>query len=138
MLPGTPTEETLQVDSPAGPVTVPSYKLASGEFGYMITYRDSPNVPEETRARDNLLQMAAEKAVTTMPGAKLISSKAFSLGDHPAREVKAEIRGPSILQTRSYFVRPRLYILMVFMPLDKTDSEYVTKYFESFKVPPAQ
>lgn len=137
MLPGTPTEETIQVDSAAGPFTRPTYKLASGEFGYMITHSDYTNVPEETQARDDFIQMAAEKALT-MGGGKLISSKPISLGDIPGREVKAEIRGPSILQANTYFARPRLYLVMVFMPLDKTDSEYVTKYFASFKVLPAE
>ena len=133
MLPGKPDEETIQVDSAAGPFTRPTYKLASGEFGYMITHSDYTNVPEEKQARDNFIQMAAEKAVA---GGKLISSKPISLGDYPGREVKAEIRGPSILQVNTYFAKPRVYLVMVFMPLDKTDSEYVTKYFASFKVLP--
>jgi hypothetical protein len=135
MLPGKPAEESLQVDSATGPFTRPAYKLASGEFGYMITHSEHTNVPEEKQARDNFIQMAAEKAVT-MAGGKLTSSKPISLGDYPGREVKAEIRGPSILQVNTYFAKPRLYLVMLFMPLDKTDSEYVTKYFASFKVLP--
>jgi hypothetical protein len=137
MLPGKPAEETIQVDSATGPFTRPTYRLASGEFGYMITYSEYTNVPEETQARNDFIQMAAEKAVN-MPGGKLTSSKPISLGDYPGREVKAEIRGPSILQVNTYFARPRVYLVMVFMPLDKTDSEYVTKYFASFKILPAQ
>jgi len=134
MLPGKPIEKSLQAATAAGPITVPAYQLASGEFGYMITYRDYPNTPEEVQARDKLLQMAAEKAVT-VAGGKVFSSEAISLGDYPGREVKAEIPG-SILQTRSYFVKPRLYILMIFMPPDKTASENVSKFFDSFKVLP--
>jgi hypothetical protein len=134
MLPGKPVEKSLPVDTAAGPITVPMYRLASGEFGYMITYRDYPNTPEEVQARDKLLQIAAEKAVT-VAGGKIFSSKAISLGDYPGREVKANIPG-SILQTMSYFAKPRLYILMVFMPPDKTGSEKVTKFFQSFEVLP--
>ena len=134
MLPGKPIEKSLQADTAAGPITVPAYQLASGEFGYMITYRDYPNTPEEVQARDKLLQMAAENAVT-IAGGKLVSSKPISLGEYPGIEVKAEIPG-SILQTRSYFAKPRLYILMVFMPPYKTGSVNVTKFFDSFEVLP--
>lgn len=135
MLPGKPDEETIQVDSPTGPFTTPTYRLVSGEFGYMITHSDYTDVPEEKEARDNFIKMAAEKAATA-PGAKMISSKPITLGDYPGREVKAEIRGPSILQVNTYFARPRVYLVMVFSPLDKPDSEYVMKYFASFKVLP--
>lgn len=135
MLPGKPTATSLESGEAQG--TGLTLELQTGEFKYLIVYRDYPaSVIESSPAKDQHLQMTAEKAIA-LTGGKLLSSKPVSLGEYPGREVKSELNN-GFTYSRRYLVKQRLYLLMLSAPDDKAGSENAAKFFDSFKLVPAE
>jgi hypothetical protein len=130
-LPSKPTERPLPQGAEAGRAFSPLYELTSGDFKYVITYKDFPFSVEGAQ-RDKLLDMGAEAGITSA-GGKVVSNKPISLADHPGREVRGEMKG-FLYQSRVYLVEQRLYLLIVWLPAAKTGSENVANFFESFEL----
>lgn len=136
MLPGTPTEMSLRIDEPGGPVTSPLYQLGSGEFRYLISHIDYAYPVKDPKEKDDIVKSAAEKAIIEA-GGTVVSNKPISLGEYPGREVNGKVPG-FLYQSHVYIVKERVYGLFLLMPADGSGAEKAAKFFDSFKVLPAE
>jgi hypothetical protein len=76
--------------------------------------------------------MGAESGITNV-GGKVVSNRPINLDIYPGREVEGEMHG-IIYQSRVYLVGQRLYLLIVWIPSNKTGIENAMKFLESFKI----
>lgn len=130
-MPDKPSQQTLPHKTENGQTSSPLYELTKGAFKYVITYMDYP-FSVEGNERDKLLDMGAEAGITNV-GGKVVSNTPISLGSYPGREVKGEMQGV-LYRSRVYLVGQRLYLLIVWMPSNKTNPENAAKFLESFKL----
>jgi hypothetical protein len=135
MLPGKPKQEPSG-DTEYGRVPSTRYSLTSGKFLYALTYMDYPHSQESLEARVKYLEMVSETGITKF-GGKLVSSKAVSLGEYPGREVTATVEG-HFYTGRTYIANQKLYTLQVFVIGGERGSANAAKFFDSFKMLPAE
>lgn len=130
-LPGKPTARPLPVDTEEVRTVSTLYELTREEFKYVVGYMNYP-LSVEAANRDKFLSRAAESAITSA-GGTVTGNTAISLDGSPGREVTGEVKGFSY-RCRVYLVGERLYLLIIWLPPNKTDSENAAKFFESFKI----
>ena len=135
MLPAEPEQRALPHETKEGRTLSPMYELTQGGFKYVVSYMNHP-ASVEGDERDKLLSMAAE-AVITSAGGSVVSNTSLSLDGSPGREVVGEVKGFSY-RSRVYLVGHRVYLLIVWLPPNKADSENAAKFFNSFKIVPRQ
>jgi hypothetical protein len=131
MLPGEPTERSLPHDTEEGRTVSTLYELTREDFKYVVGYMNYP-ISVEAANRDKFLSMVAESGITSA-GGTVIGNTAISLDGSPGREVTGEIKGFSY-RSRVYLVGKRVYLLIVWLPPNSTDSENAAKFFKSFKI----
>ena len=130
-LPGEPTVRLLPHVTEEGRTISTLYELTREDITYVVGYMNHP-ISVEAANRDKFLSMAAESGITSA-GGTVIGNTAISLDGSPGREVTGEIKGFSY-RSRVYLVGKRLYLLIVSLPSNKTNSENAAKFFESFKI----
>jgi hypothetical protein len=131
MLPGEPKRREFPHGTSKGQTLSPLYELTHEDFKYVVSYMNYP-ISVEGAERDKLLSMGAEAGITSA-GGEVVSNTPISLDGYPGREVKGEMKGFSY-RSRVYLVGQRLYLLIVWLPSNKTDSENAAKFFNSFKL----
>jgi WD40 repeat protein len=70
------------------------------------------------------------------PGSQVIAEKRIALDHNPGREYHLQITGKGTMVARVYFVRNRIYALVIAGRWIKPDSEDVAKFFDSFRPDP--
>jgi hypothetical protein len=140
LLPGTPMRHSQQTESPAGPQDYFTYTLQTQAAAYFIAYVDFPEVPNDERGVQKILDGGRDGAVATING-KLISETDISLKTIPGRALAVE-GATELLKARIYLAGLRLYLVMIVANKDQlaspeTSSLFnasVERYFGSFKV----
>lgn len=137
LMPGTPTESTQKVPTPAGEIVanIATVEQSRG-VGYAVSYNDMPfdeNQLKEPGAVDKVLDGSANGQVTNVKG-KLISQKPIKLGDYPGREVYFEVPEKGEIRSRIFLVGKRLYQTMVQGPKVTVTSKDADKFLDSFKL----
>lgn len=130
-LPGKPTERALPHDTKEEQNVSTLYELTRENFTYVVGYMNHP-LSVEAANRDKFLSKAAESGITSA-GGTVIGNTAISSDGYLGREVTGEVKGFSY-RSRVYLVGERLYLLIVWLPPNKTDSENAAKFFGSFKI----
>ena len=110
-------------------------KASDSDSMYMVEYFDL--LPDMVYSFDK----GRDFILNSVKGT-LLSEEAVSLGGHPGRELKIQIKTPDyemLVRVRSYEVEGRIYTLKhgFFKSSDSpTMSEKTSKFFDSFKVMP--
>ena len=105
---------------------------------YMVAYSDYPEEYMRAIVENDLLDSAAEGAMTNING-KLTQQVDFPLGDYPGREATFEVSAqgsqPAMLIKAHYFlVNNRLYQVMVVAPQLQGLPAAAQQFFDSFKL----
>lgn len=133
-MPGTPSEETQSVQTPAGDIDVHTFVFEQKEVAYSIIYSDFPDALIAARDTEKMLDGARDGAISSVKGTLKAETK-ITLEEFPGREVKIEAPdGKHTVISRVYLVGNRLYQVAVAMPKEDPSSDDVAKFFSSFKL----
>jgi WD40 repeat protein len=135
-VPGTPELQPASMRNlPAGS-QVYTLELRRQDVAFSISYGDVPlnewnGQPLQMRFDNALAGMQAN-----MPGSQLVSQKRIAVDNHPGREYHLTVPLKGIVVARVYFVRNRLFVLVVAGSRLRADSEDVSKFLDSFHPDP--
>jgi hypothetical protein len=140
LLPGTPVQHSQQTESPAGPLDYFTYTLQTEAAAYYIAYVDFPEVPNDERGLQKILDGGRDGALATING-KLVSETAISLKIIPGRALTVE-GATELLKARIYLAGLRLYLVMIVANKNQLASPEaagifdasVERYFGSFRL----
>jgi ABC-type glycerol-3-phosphate transport system substrate-binding protein len=136
MLPGIPKDETQQVESDIGEITVNLFQLPFGNFAYVVAYSDYPMDVVQSKGAQIILDGARDGAVTNT-GGTLLEEQDIEIQGYPGRQLKVKSPdGEGIAQARMYLVGNRLYQIFVASPTADSGSPDIPKYLESFRLNP--
>ncbi len=135
-MPGTPELQPATMRNlPAG-TQVYSLELSRQDVAFSISYADVPL--NEWNAQP--LQMRFDNALAglqaKLPGSQVVSQQRIAVDHHPGREYHLTVPFKGILVARVYFVRNRLFVLIVAGSRIQPDSEVVSKFLDSFHPDP--
>jgi hypothetical protein len=134
-LPGTPSEQTKAIPTPAGNLDMKLYIVSSGDSGfvYLVATLELPK-GGLAGAGEDFLDGAQSGLVSGAKG-KLVKQSKIKLGKHSGRDITAEVfDGKGLLRGHVYLVDQRVYMLVVMTPKDADASAATGKFFDSFKV----
>jgi len=135
-MPGTPTVSTEPVQIGAGKtVSMTAATVKVTNTVYLVSYTDYPHTAVRGVSADALLDRERERA-SSSAGHALRSEERLAMGPYPGREyvvVKAD--GANIV-TRTYWVRGRLYHLVVAGRSGIENEPDTRRFFESFELIP--
>jgi hypothetical protein len=138
LMPGRPKEQTQVVDSAVGSLDmrIASYEDRSG--AYMVMYVDYPENLIHSGQADDILDRAAQGAVTTVK-AKLTRQQDFPLGAIPGREIgfdaPAQGTQPATrVKVRYFLADNRLYQVMVVAQQNQGLPADTQKFLDSFQL----
>jgi hypothetical protein len=130
--PGTPQEKEM---SAAG-ISAKGVVLDRGDRAFTVMYADLPGSADQFK-NAALVEMSLDGAATgcvqNVKGKQTALDK-IKLGDHPGRDVKAELPDGNELRNRIYMVNGRLYQVMVLGKKGYTTSPDAEKFLTSFKL----
>lgn len=134
MMPGEAKEQTQDVPTPVGKITMTMYILEVGGTAYFATFNDYPAELIQKSEAETLLNGARDGAVGNVKG-KLTSEKKITIDTHPGRDISFEaLGGQFVARSRIYLVKERLYQVMVLAPKDNGLPKDIDKFLDSFKL----
>ncbi|MCW3054515.1 MAG: hypothetical protein JWN14_3685 [Chthonomonadales bacterium] len=132
-MPGVPQKETVQANSPFGPVTVNIYSLQTGALDYYVGYTEYPE-GKITAANTEALLTQTTESMHKKPNVKFVSEKKMTLNDFPGRDMVLDSQAPSQLHQRFFLVKNRMYVFSAEYPPNHDYSKEVDRYLASFKL----
>ena len=135
-MPGTPTIQLAAMRNLPPGSQVYTLELSRQDIAFSISYGDVPL--NEWNAQP--LQMRFDNALAgmqaNMPGSQLVSQKRIAVDNNPGREYHLTVPLKGIVVARVYFVRNRMFVLVIAGSRLQPDSEAVTKFLDSFRPDP--
>lgn len=132
LMPKTPTLETQMVNTPLGPIELQFFSAELADVAYVVGYSDYPAAFVAQSNPVIMLNGARDGAVANVQG-KLVSEQAIFIGGYPGRELRIEtLDGQFAAMSRIYLVNNRLYQVMVVLPADRSFTDEMTTYLDSF------
>lgn len=129
LLPGTPKEETEEVDTPSGKFEI--HKLTLRTFAdYGVIYADYPMQINDSATANQILDNGAKGAVAEV-NSELLSMTKISLDGHPGRLLKERMRDGSILRAKMLLVGQRLYQVAITTPKEEGVKAEAISFFDS-------
>ncbi len=116
-MPGTATLTTQE--EAVGPLKIPHaiYTLSTGAASYFVSYGDLPASSTDPALIKRSLDAGRDNALAENPSNKLLSEKDIVLDGHAGREWLVSA-SPYVFKARAYYVKGRLYQLMLAAPLN--------------------
>jgi hypothetical protein len=134
LVPGTPKEQTINVNIEGTPIDCHFFMLEQKDMVYLVAYADYPEALIHGRALDAILDGARDGAVANCKG-RLLGESTISLNQYLGRELKIESPdGESTMKARIFMVGRRLYQVEVATPKEKDFSKNIGKFLDSFKL----
>jgi hypothetical protein len=135
LMPGTPTNQTRNMNTPTGSITLYASALENNDTGYVVTYNDIPESLSQVLTPELLLQSIRKSAVSNVQG-KLVDDQPITLASkYPGREIQVEIQdGKRVFRNRMYIVGNRLYQVVFAGTKDEIFSKDANKFLDSFKI----
>ncbi len=136
LMPGTPSEIKLPVDSQEGATTLIGFRvIRKNEANYMVGYADVPagvklNTPAE---RNKFLTEVATGFSTSLKG-RILSQRTVNLRSYPGREIRVQFSQGVKGRQRLYLVNRRLYQLVVMTGKESSLSKSIQGFMDSFKL----
>ena len=135
-MPGTPEPQPAAMRNLPPGSQVYTLELRRQDVAFSISYGDVPlnewnGQPLQMRFDNALAGMQAN-----MPGSQLVSQQRIAVDHHPGREYHLTVPLKGIVVARVYFVRNRLFALVIAGSRLRADSEDVSKFLDSFHPDP--
>jgi hypothetical protein len=136
-MPGTPKEQTQNVDTVAGKIDWIMYVVEQDNAAYAASYADFPAHIVAASDPQHLLDGGIGGMVGNVNG-KLLSRQNIDLDGYPGQEIVAEAKlkdpNDATLKSRTYLVNNRLYLIMVVALRGKVSSTEIDRFLQSFKL----
>jgi hypothetical protein len=135
LMPGTPSEQTKSIPSPAGNMDMKLYIASAGDTGfvYLVATLELPK-GGLGGATEEFLDGAQTGLVQGAKG-KLVSQSKIKHGKHSGRDITAEVfDGKGLLRGHVFLVDQKMYMLVIMTPKDADASGAIDKFLGSFKV----
>jgi hypothetical protein len=139
LFPGTPKNETKDVETDAGKVSVHMFYVEYKETAYVAMYTDFP-VEAKDEGIEAALDSGRDRGLEAA-NAQLVSEKKITLNGYPGREIRAKGKDPaenSVLVSRFFLAKRRLYQVIVAGPGGQIDSGAEEKFLSSFDIVTAE
>ena len=132
LMPKNPSLETQMVNTPIGPIEIQFFSAELADTAYVVGYSDYPAAFVAQSNPVIMLDGARDGAVANVQG-KLVSETVIFIGGYPGRELRIEtLDGKFAAMSRIFLVNNRLYQVMVVMPADRTITDEIRTYLDSF------
>ena len=134
LVPGTPSEQTQNLDTGVGAIDLHFFIVEQDGFQYLVSYNDYPDAMVREADADKVLDGARDGVVANVQG-RLLNEVKVWLADYPGRELRIRIpEGRQTMRTRLYFVGNRLYQVGVLSAEDSAAADEISKFLNSFKL----
>lgn len=134
LMPGTPEEQTEQVDTLNELIDMHNFAASKGDVGYIVTYGDFPFSVTRVNTPEKLLKDLQNSVMGFGKGVQL-EEKDITLGGYPGKELKVESAdGKYIIYHRMYMVGERLYQVLASAPKGQESSKDIPEFLDSFKL----
>lgn len=140
LLPGTPFERTIPLDTKIGKLDTVNFILGSSSASYAVSYIDYPVFIEDPSIVKRALDAGRDGAVQRVQGT-LIEEKEISLSGHPGRYIKVRVGEGGITRSRLYVVGKRVYTLIFIVDEDgasatavRSHEDISARFLDSFKL----
>jgi WD40 repeat protein len=135
-VPGTPVAQPVAAPNLPPGFQIYALDLHRQDVAFSIGYGDVPlnewnGQPLQLRFDNALAGMQAN-----MPGSQVVAQTRISVDHNPGREYHLLVPGKGMLFARVYFVRNRLFVLVIAGSRLKADSEDVSRFLDSFRPDP--
>lgn len=117
LMPGTPTGSTQELETDLGKVPQGRFMLFTDTAVYIINYSDLPVSSDDPAIVRGALDAGRDTALAEQPGTKLLGEKEVVLDGQTGREWLFH-NDSALLMVRAYFVKGRLYQVMIGAPHD--------------------
>lgn len=114
LMPGTASVETQPVESGAMKLDNRVYTVETKLAAYLISYADFPEVISDADTIQRILDGGRDKALDNTKG-KMKSETNIKLDGHAGREWLVEVPGGVVIRARAYWVKRRLFQVIVIM-----------------------
>ncbi|HEY7423442.1 MAG TPA: hypothetical protein VH682_04300, partial [Gemmataceae bacterium] len=135
-LPGTPLQRPATGQGLPPGYQVYELELHRQDVSFAISYGDVP-LQEWRQLR---IQVRFDKSrdgmIANLPGSRVVAEKRIALNHNPGREYHLKVASKGVVVARVYFVRNRLYVLVIGGSRITPDSEDVRKFLDSFQPDP--
>ena len=135
MLPGKPTTGYRPIGANSSVSVTYVTNLQIPPVAFIIDYFDLPTVPSSSSDLKQLLDETRDRAVRSY-SMKVVDEKEITGMSYAGRLLKAKLPNNEMFLSKTLLVRQRVYQVAVVVPSDRTESSYVTKYFDSFRPVP--
>jgi predicted Ser/Thr protein kinase len=137
LLPGAPSEETLNQETELGIVPTHNHTVLGGKTMYRVSYADFPGIVFEADQVDKALEGAQKGIVNGVPGCKVLRQQDITLAGNRGREVDIEVPNIQCLaRVRAYLVGGRLYTVIMRVPDSTPSPPEMETFFGSFRLEP--
>jgi hypothetical protein len=126
---------SLPLKTAAGNTTLNMHAVElANKHSFALLYNDYPAGAIQAGAEEQALDGAAQGLSTTMPGAKIQSSKKLTLGSYPGRELVAAAPAVGSIRVRIYLVKDRMYQVMTIGSNEFVNSQQAEQFLNSFRL----
>ncbi|HEX8118560.1 MAG TPA: TonB family protein, partial [Pyrinomonadaceae bacterium] len=138
LVPGNLVLKTQQMPAPGGRDITLYVQTLSTTAEYGVIHADYPFPVNSPEVQKRLLDDGARGAAESV-GARLLDLKEVTLGEHPGRALKEEMRDGRVMHVRMYLVGSRLYQVAITLPKLDADAaafgeEVASKFLNSFRL----
>ena len=140
IMPGAPDDQTLTIDTTAGPIDKHLALFENRSGAFVVIYADYPASLARQADPQQLLDDERDNAIAATKGA-LFNERRLALDGHPGREIKIDIPGDGalpagVMTVRYYLVGDRLYEITVVTPKTRPAPDITQKFLDSFQLTP--
>jgi hypothetical protein len=130
LMPGQPQKHVQSKEVAFGTIYNYVFYVTAEGVDYIASYTDMPVGPTDKGLVDRAMNGARDNMLQGSKG-RLLAEKDISIDSYPGREIKVE-NTYGLTLNRAYFVKQRLYHLIVEIHGSKTGSEAALKAAERF------